>query len=214
MNLTFIIIFIIVLIVGFGGAYAMKNSIMNRLMKYLRTGDFTAYFKILDSLSCKYFYPPFNREYMRMNAYVMQSNQAKVEEQFDLLLHMRMNKKQEMDVVVKAFYYYIDEDNDTKTSELLARMKKMGDEALTQECQIVYDIFIQKAIKYIDTMLEQLRDPEVTGINRGMFHYMLAVQYANNKDAKEEMVHLEKALDDLRGTPYEPRINTLLSGQK
>lgn len=214
MNFNFIIVFIVLVVIMFGGTQFMKQRILKRLLKDLREGRFEDYFKTLDTITCKYFYPPFNREYMRMNAYVMQSNQAKVEEQFNLLLNMRMSKKQEIDIVVKAFYYYIDEENKTKTRELLDRMGKIGDDAIAKECQIIYDIFILKEVKYIDTMLEQLANPEVTGVNRGMFHYMLAVQYANNKNAKEEMLHLEKALVDLKGTPYEIRINYLLSGQK
>ncbi|MEG0330092.1 MAG: hypothetical protein RR537_06690 [Longicatena sp.] len=210
MNYTVIIVFVVTAIVCLFVTQYVKQRTIQRLLKDLREGNFEDYFKTLDSFLCKYFYPPFNREYMRLNAFVMQGLKKKVEEQFDLLLTMRMNKKQEIDVVVKAFYYYIDEENKTKTSELLTRMKNMNDESISNECQIVYDIFIEKETKYIDTMNEQLKDKDCTGINRGMFNYFLAIQYANMKEHKKEIDCLEKALTDLKGTPYEIRINNML----
>ena len=55
-----------------------------------------------------------------------------------------MNKKQELDVVIKAFYYYLDEDSKKKCKTLLERMKKIADESITQECQVIYDILLER----------------------------------------------------------------------
>ncbi len=41
----------------------------------------------------------------------MKADKKKSQECFELILSMRMNKKQELDVVIKAFYYYLDEDS-------------------------------------------------------------------------------------------------------
>lgn len=41
-----------------------------------------------------------------------------------------MNKKQELDVVIKAFYYYLDEDSKKKCKTLLERMKRLRMRAL------------------------------------------------------------------------------------
>ena len=112
MDYKIIILAVIITIVLIVGTQVWKQRILKQLLKNMQQGDFDAYFKRLDTLSCKYFYPPFNREYMRLNGYIMKADKKKIEECFDLILGMRMNKKQELDVVIKAFYYYLDEDRD------------------------------------------------------------------------------------------------------
>ena len=178
-------------------------------MEALQKQDFDAFFKRLDTLSCKYFYPPFNREYMRLNGYVLKGDKKKVEECFELLLQMRKSKKQELDVVIKAFYYYIDENNKRKCKALLERMKTIADESITQECEVLYDILLEEETKYIDDMEEQLKDEELQDAQKGMFHYMLALQYNYKHDEKKKKEHLDAAAKALKGTPYEMKINEL-----
>ncbi len=65
--------------------------------------DFDTFFKRLDSFTTKLFYAPFNREYMRLNAYFLMGDEKKIKEQFDLILTLRMSKKQDIDISLKAF---------------------------------------------------------------------------------------------------------------
>ena len=80
-----------------------KSVSYTHLIKDLQKQDFDDYYKTVDSFATKLLIPPFNREYMRMNGLIMQGRKGKVEEQFDLMLNMRMNQKQEIDIVMKAF---------------------------------------------------------------------------------------------------------------
>ncbi len=190
MDYKIIILAVVITIVLIVGTQVWKQSILKKLLKHMQQGDFNAYFKLLDSLPCKYFYPPFNREYMRLNGYIMKADKKKIEECFELILSMRMNKKQELDVVIKAFYYYLDEDSKKKCKTLLERMKKIADESITQECQVIYDILLEEKTSYIDDML--------------------ALQYSYLKDEKKKKEHLQAASKDLKGTPYEMKINQLM----
>ena len=187
MDYKIIILAVVITIVLIVGTQVWKQSILKKLLKHMQQGDFNAYFKLLDSLPCKYFYPPFNREYMRLNGYIMKADKKKIEECFELILSMRMNKKQELDVVIKAFYYYLDEDSKKKCKTLLERMKKIADESITQECQVIYDILLEEKTSYIDDMEKQLKNEELQEAQKGMFHYMLALQYSYLKDEKKKM---------------------------
>lgn len=210
MDIKLIAVILIMVVVTFVGTQYFKQRIFKKLVTNLQKRDFDAYFKVLDSLSCKYFYPPFNREYMRLNAYMMIPDQKKIGEQFDLMLGMRMAKKQDLDVSIKAFYYYLDEENKKKCRELLERLKKLDQEGMAHECEVIYDIFLCKETKYIETMEEQLKDPECKGLNRGMFQYMLGLQYGYKKDHKKEMEYLQLAKEELKETPYAMKIDELL----
>lgn len=57
---------------------------------------------------------------MKMNAYMMMPDYKKVEETFDELLSLRLNKKQNLDVSVKAFYYYLDEEKEGNVKNCLS----------------------------------------------------------------------------------------------
>lgn len=213
MKPIFWIVFIVVLIAGFLITNLWKNSIFNKLLRDLQTQNFDDFTKRLDSLSCRYFYPPFNREYMRLNSYFLMADEQKIKEQFDMMLHMRMNKKQELDICIKAFYFYLDEGNKRKVHELLKRIheKDKKEEVYTQ-CRIMSDIMLDHSTAYIDAMEQQVK--EAKDMDRGMFHYMLALQYSYLGNTKKEMQHLRSASIDMKGTPYELKINALLKEQK
>lgn len=213
MDYKIIIIAIVATIVLVVITQVWKQRILKKLFTYLQQGKFEEYFKLLDSFSCKYLYPAFNREYMRLNGYLMKADVKKIEECFDLILRMRMNKKQELDVVIKAFYYYLDEGNKKKCKTLLARLKNIADESIAQECKVIYDILLEEKTAYIDDMEAQLKEEGLEDTQKGMFHYMLALQYGYLNNTQKKREHLKAASQDLKGTPYEMKIQQLLKSK-
>ena len=78
MDYKIIILAVVITIVLIVGTQVWKQSILKKLLKHMQQGDFDAIFQgFLDSLPCKYFYPPFNREYMRLNGYIMKADKKK-----------------------------------------------------------------------------------------------------------------------------------------
>lgn len=207
-NVTFWIVFAVIMVVMIGGTQLYKRHLLKTFMQTLKNRDFDKFFKTADSLPSKYFFPYFNRLYMKMNAYMLIPDQKKVEETFEELLHIRLNKKQNLDVSVKAFYYYIDEEKKGKCKELLDRIKTLGDENALQECQMMYDIFLCEKSNYIDSMEEQLKKAE--GWNKGMLCYMLAIQYQNKGDKAKKAEYLKLAEEDLKETPYAGKIEKMI----
>lgn len=207
-NVTFWIVFAAIMVVMIGGTQLYKRHLLKTFMQTLKDRDFDKFFKTADSLPSKYFFPYFNRLYMKMNAYMLMPDQKKVEETFEELLHIRLNKKQNLDVSVKAFYYYIDEEKKGKCKELLDRIKTLGDENALQECQMMYDIFLCEKSNYIDSMEEQLKKAE--GWNKGMLCYMLAIQYQNKGDKAKKAEYLKLAEEDLKETPYAGKIEKMI----
>ena len=93
-NVTFWIVFAVIMVVMIGGTQLYKRHLLKTFMQTLKNRDFDKFFKTADSLPSKYFFPYFNRLYMKMNAYMLIPDQKKVEETFEELLHIRLNKKQ------------------------------------------------------------------------------------------------------------------------
>lgn len=211
-NTKFWIVFVVIMVVMVVGTQLYKRYLLKRFMSTLKNRDFDGFFKVADGLASKYFFPYFNRLYMKMNAYMMMPDYKKVEETFDELLSLRLNKKQNLDVSVKAFYYYIDENKKGKCKELLERIKSLGEDAVYDECKMMYDILLCDKSDYIDSMLKQLDQAE--GWNKGMICYMLAVQYHNRKDKEKEKEYLDMASEELKESPYAAKINKMKQDNK
>ena len=204
-----IIVFVVTAILCTVLSKVLKNNIFKKLLKELKDANFDEYFKTIDSMLCKLYFPAFNREYMRLNGYVIKGNKKEVDGQFEVLLSMRVNKKQEIDIVMKAFYYFLEDENKKKAKQMLERIRKFGDDYYN-ESEVMYNVCIEKSIQYIDEMEEALKDPECKDINRGMFLYLLGLQYGNDNQKKKMKEYLKEAQGPLKGTPYELKIRALL----
>ena len=209
MDIKVIIVTVVALLVCIVGTQWYRNKTIKQALQYMQAQDMEMFTKTIDSFGCKILIPPFNREYMRLNAYFLTGDIEKINEQFDMILNMHINKKQRLDVSVKAFYFYVDENNSVKAKAVLDKMKDVSDETLYEECKLIFDIVLLKKTNYIDVMEEHVEASE-ENFDCGMFHYLLGLQYSYLKDNKKAIAHLRSAKKDMKGTPYEVKINALL----
>lgn len=162
----------------------MKKIKQNKLFGYLQKQDFEGFEKELDSSLCVLLIPSFNREYLRMNAYLMQGDLKKIENQLEVLLKMKTNKAQRKQVIIRSFDYYVNQLNKPKSKELLNEIKQTGDEKLISNCQMMYDILIEKKTKYIDQLEKQLHQGSIA--EQGMAAYLISLQYGHLNDKVNE----------------------------
>ena len=85
---------ITIALIAVAAAYFIVEQIMRstRLNKYallLRDGRCDEALELLDKPGSKWLYPPFNREYMKLNAYLVKDDVEGASRQFDILLTMR-----------------------------------------------------------------------------------------------------------------------------
>ena len=104
MNVMIIIVLTLVFILV---PMIMKKVVWKKLLVQLNNEQYDEFYKTLDTGACKFSYQAFNREYMRLSGYLAQRNDAKIEEQFELLKNMRISNKQKASVATRGFYYYI-----------------------------------------------------------------------------------------------------------
>ncbi|TDW20578.1 hypothetical protein EDD63_11244 [Breznakia blatticola] len=158
----------------------LKRTQFKKLLTYLQTGDFKTFEAKIDTPLMKYLYPQFNRDYLRLNAYVLQGDEKKIEAGLQKLLSYKMSKKQKEDVYMKAFNYYVGVEKPGKAKEALDLVKTLDHPAMEAEAQRIYDIFMMKKSNYIDEMLEQFEMQDSTA--KGVTAYLLSVQYENKGD--------------------------------
>ncbi len=172
--------------------YYVKQSYLTKLMKHLSESEFEAFYALINKGIIKYLFPKFNVEYLKLNAVIMEGNKRKINDSFKSLLAMKMNKKQEEDVTIKAFNYYVGMEDKIKCKELFEKIQTFSNVRMIEEATLTYDIFIQKKWNHIDDILAIMEDlPEN---NRAIYEYLLSVQYENKGelDKAKEYEELSK----------------------
>ena len=103
---------------------------------------------------------------------------------------------QRVDLVIKAFNYYVGQEDRKKSKELLHEIEGFEGgqaEAVAHECQLMYDTMILKRhndIPELERMLKEAGDDKVKSCR---LEYLLALQYKNKGDEAKFQEFLEKS---------------------
>ena len=130
-----------------------KRTTFKRLQQLMAAKQWDEFDRLLDGKLTSMLYPRYNRDYLRLNSYLLREDHEHANEMFDLLLGLNLPKMQRVDLVIKAFNYYVGQEDRKKSKELLHEIKGFEGgqaEAVTHECQLMYDTMI----------LHYLLDPE------------------------------------------------------
>ena len=197
----------------------MKKVVWKKLLTQLNNEQYDEFYKTLDSTSCKLSYQAFNREYMRLSGYLAQRNDAKIEEQFELVKNMRISNKQKASVASRGFYYYLEKGKIKKAEGMLSYGKSFVDEKTFKNMQIQFSILMKKEAKYIDDckeILNGLWDGQ-SGLDNnrkfpvGTIQYLIGLQYSYLKDIDHMMEYFNPALQNLADTPYEEDMRRIMN---
>lgn len=181
---VFLGIVIVVLVAYLIITKMMKKKIFAQIISAVQNQDMDEVERITKKASTRYLIPPFNLEYLKLNAYILEGNKRKINDQFDLLIkNMRKNKAQTEDVTMKAFNYYVGMEDKHRTKELLEKIDTFTNVRMQEEAHMMYDIFIQKGFNYIEQMEEDLKN--MNDAQKAINEYLLSVQYANKGDKEK-----------------------------
>ena len=139
--------------------YKLMKSIMN---------DEESFADLLDSLVVKYTIPVYNREFFRLNYYIVHTNDKKVREQLSMMEKMRMSKKQQLSLYQTAFKYFVSVNKKADAKNISRKINAFVDEynldpEIKTQFEMEIKIYLDKdlnAIPYIDSMLENCTDQE------------------------------------------------------
>ena len=190
-TILFIVVFILVSISTISLQINFQKSKQKKIFELLKSGNVQAVENELNSASCRMLIPAFNREFIKLNAYLLNQKTDKIDEQFDILFKTKMNDQQRKESVLKAFEYYVQLKDKEKSSALLQEIKNFDDYGLAAHSQMLYDILIDRSTNYIDILTA--KQNEGNNADRGMNAYLISLQYGylNKKDKEKE--YLEKS---------------------
>lgn len=145
----------------------LEKKYTRSLMKSIAEDEET-FSKNLDSLVVKYIIPIYNREFLRLNYYIIHSNDKKVKEQLSFMEGLKMNNAQHLSLYQTAFKYFITINKKTDARNISRKINAFVDEHnLDKDIKTQYEmeikIYLDKdlnAIPYIDSILKDCTDQE------------------------------------------------------
>ncbi|KUH58140.1 hypothetical protein AUL39_07955 [Tractidigestivibacter scatoligenes] len=156
----------------------MRSTRLNKFALLLRDGRCDEALELLDKPSSKWLYPPFNREYMKLNAYLVKDDVEGASRQFDVLLTMRSSKNQRSEVVVKAYRFYMEHERYKDAKPLLDEIEKTADKGVAKESRLMWEIFAENDSSHITEMEQQFKEAK-SPQQRMRLALLIATQYEN-----------------------------------
>lgn len=162
MNKTLIIICAIAVILPSIIKKILASYINRRAFAYLNARDFNSFYKILSSFFAKFSLYPFNLEYFKLNGAFIQENKKMIDSQIELIdSKIKMNTSQKTEFYYKSFMYYVSQENKNKSNYFLKQITTLENEEIINNANIVYDIYINKGDRYLDTLLNEIKEKDI-----------------------------------------------------
>lgn len=203
-----LIVAIVIAIIGTIPVIIRKKLLKNYLT-LLHNNDIKAIKDLMATKLAKICIPPFNREYLLLNAYLNDDKQIDTQVN-NIMDQVPMNSKQKSALAKSVFYIYVDKKNASMIDRLLEMVSTTNDHALYRQMDMVNDTLISGGIKYYDELKSDLEDVEYTKNNEDTpyLEFLLSVIYKNMGNESKSKEYKNKALEDSKGTVYESLIKS------
>lgn len=205
-----LIVAIVIAIIGTIPVIIRKKLLKNYLT-LLQNNDVQAIKDLMATKLAKICIPPFNREYLLLNAYLKLKDDKQIDTQVNNIMdHVPMNSKQKSALAKSVFYIYVDKKNASMIDRLLEMVSTTNDHALYRQMDMVNDTLISGGIKYYDELKSDIEDEEYTKNNEDTpyLEFLLSVIYKNMGNESKSKEYKNKALEDSKGTVYESLIKS------
>ena len=189
----------------------IRKKLLKNYLTLLHNNDIKAIKDLMATQLAKICIPPFNREYLLLNAYLKVNDNKQIDTQVNNIIdHVPMNSKQKSALAKSVFYIYVDKKNASMIDRLLEMVSTTNDHALYRQMDMVNDTLISGGIKYYDELKSDLEDVEYTKNNEDTpyLEFLLSVIYKNMGNESKSKEYKNKALEDSKGTVYESLIKS------
>ena len=189
----------------------IRKKLLKDYLTLFHNNDIKAIKDLMATQLAKICIPPFNREYLLLNAYLKLKDDKQIDTQVNNIMdHVPMNSKQKSALAKSVFYIYVDKKNASMIDRLLEMVSTTNDHALYRQMDMVNDTLISGGIKYYEELKSDLEDDEFTKNNEDTpyLEFLLSVIYKNMGNESKSKEYKNKALEDSKGTVYESLIQS------
>lgn len=155
-----------------------ENEITNHIMKLLANQKFDEFDEYVNQKEVKQHIPPFNLDYLKLNAAFLQNDEKKIQECFDRFEKVYLTKTQKQQVYFNGFTYYVDKGDQEKATIYKDKCLAVCNNQQQQErIETIYQIRIKHSYQQLETMLQEL--PSLDEEKKNEAYYLIGLMYDN-----------------------------------
>lgn len=176
-----------------------RDKIQQKLMELFLSGKFKEFDEYVNSQEVIRNVPPYNREYIKMNAAIAQNSDKKIEKALEAILKVKMNDIQKEEVYLNGFHYYIDKEDKNKANayrKLLLDITKSEEQKVYVER--LFNIKINKSATYLDEMLKEVE--YLPKSKKATAYLMISEMYKNVNMEALSKSYKEKYINENQGS--------------
>lgn len=159
----------------------LRNNVFKKMNEAVANGDQESFNQLTKNKINTLVVPPYTIEMLKLNMAYIQNDTQEIGIIFDELSHKGLNEKQAMEVWMKAFNYYLSEEDWKKCKEYKERIDKLTHyEAVKRDVDRTYDIVVLHEISYLDELIKENESIDET--KRSASEYLIAKIYQNKGD--------------------------------
>lgn len=193
-----IIFMIIAIVIVFGADILMgvlRKSYLDKLAGFILDGNFAEFDRMISKKTVSFLLPGFNTDYLYLNRYIGEMNDAKVREYIDLFGTRKLNEAQKKAVYQQGFNYFIikeDEKYARKCHDELKKLSNMGEQI--KDIDTIFGVVIEKKNELLDKLVNETASLE--GKERIENEALIAQIYSYLGDEENAEKYLRAALED------------------
>lgn len=191
-NVHFILLAVFLCALCILGTRFLKNYKFKQLLNCIKNQDVSRFSQIANSRLTKLLFPPYNIEYLKLNAFLLEGNEQEIDHQFTKMLDFNLGKTQRCDLLLKAYDYYLSKRNKKQCKSILKDIKSLEEKELYQDALKCYLIIFEKSTKYVDEMESQLHS--IDDKKKSYLEYLLSIQYENLGNSNKSNFYKEQSL--------------------
>ena len=94
---------VVIICIGVSVFFSVKKrTTFKRLQQLMAAKQWDEFDRLLDGKLTSMLYPRYNRDYLRLNSYLLREDHKRADEMFDLLLSLNLPKMQRVDLVIMS----------------------------------------------------------------------------------------------------------------
>lgn len=181
----------ILFLMNFGRKYLVTVTKSN-LSNYLYKGDFDNFEKLINKWYIKYLIYPFNIDFLKLNEAIVKQDRKKVDACFNEFDNKTITDKQKESVYQKAFFYYLQENDEKKLNKYYKLIKELEDKTLFNSIDEIYKVVVLKETEQLDKFLKLYNEN-----NENTMAVFLIYNIYMNKNEKDEASKYLNIFNDL-----------------
>lgn len=124
------------------------------MVTLLNDKRFSEFDQMMEKKIIKIVFNPFNIDFIKLNSYLIRKDTNKIDNAFSHFDSVRLSSKQRDEVDLKAFNYYLCND-EKKAKKYYQNIQKSKTNPMKQDVERLYDIYIRKSDRYLQTLLKE-----------------------------------------------------------